>query len=170
MHINVLGFSLHSFVCLLFLWTYIILSVVCLYYVDVSLTLIIKGNVLSATCKTKPYLFFLLCQLGLEAVSVGRSPLQTHVLVRDGGLQLVLLLCLLLDAVLQHLHLLHQLLQLHHLGLQLPLSRLLTEGQSGVNNLSDHTLRWNESGLEEMKVCFAHHIQSVIYFICSTSC
>ena len=115
--------------------------------------------------QTPPYLFFLLCQLGLEAVSVGHGLLQTHVLVRDGGLQLVLLLCLLLDAVLQHLHLLHQLLQLHHLGLQLPLRCFLTEGQSGVNNLSDHMLWWNEGALEEMKVCCAHHNQSFILYV-----
>ena len=115
--------------------------------------------------QTSPYLFFLLCQLGLEAVSVGHGPLQTHVLVRDGGLQLVLLLCLLLDAVLQHLHLLHQLLQLPHLGLQLPLSRLLTEGQSGVNSVNDHTHLWNESALWKLKVWSANHWWSIVCFV-----
>ena len=136
--------------CLLFLQKYTILSVVCLYYVNLFLKFLItvNSNVLSQALpedQTPPYLFFLLCQLGLEAVSVGHSPLQTHVLVRDDGLQLVLLFCLLLDAVLQHLHLLHQLLQLPHLGLQLPLSRLLTEGQSSakcIAKMTEHLGIW----------------------------
>ena len=59
--------------------------------------------------QTPAYLFFFLCQLGLEEVNVGQGPLQTQLFVRDGGLQL------------------------RHLGFQLTLSRLLTEGNSSVN-------------------------------------
>ena len=67
--------------------------------------------------QTPAYLFFFLCQLGLEEVNVGQGPLQTQVFVRDGGLQL------------------------RHLGFQLTLRRLLTEGNSSVNKrLCSHAL------------------------------
>ena len=93
-----------------------------------------------------PYLLFLLRHLGLEALSISHSPLQTQVLLHDGGLKL---------------------LQLRHPGLQLSLSRLLTEGQSGVNNVSDHMLWWNGTrhAFWEMKVWLANYRWS----ICSLS-
>ena len=58
------------------------------------------------------HLFFLLCQQGLETVSVSQRPLKVQILVQDGG---------------------PHLLQLWHLCLQHPLSCILTERKSDVN-------------------------------------